>query len=201
VLIGRDARIAYVGHLDGAPLDRAIQDVLSRPAPPHPVAGQAVARRVFHPGDVVQGLAATRLDGTAVTLDPTPGGRPRALVLFSTWCEWYLEDSRPQTAQACRRMREAVDELAARDAAGGNRLDWLGVASNLWTSAEDVVEYRAKHGIRIPLAFDADGSLLRAFEAQQLPMVVLIDRAGRVARVVGPDDDLAAAVRAVSEAP
>ena len=200
VLIGRDARIAYVGHLDGAPLDLAIQDALSRPPPPRPVAGQAVALRVFHPGDVVHGLTATTIDGTAVALGTSPGGRPHALVLFSVSCESYLKDSRPETARACRRVREAVDELAAGDA--GRGIDWLGIASNLWTSAEDVAAYRAKTGIRIPLAFDADGSLLRAFGAQQLPAVVLVDRAGRIARVVGPDDrDLAAAVREVTGAP
>jgi len=202
VLIGRDARIAYVGHLDGEPLDRAIQDALSRPAPPRPVAGQAVALRTFHPGDVVQGLSATTIDGTAVALGPNPSGRPRALVLFSVSCEWYLKDTRPLTAQACRRVRETVDEIAARGDAEGSRIDWLGIASNLWTSVENVAEYRAKTGIRIPLAFDADGSLLRAFEARQLPVVVLLDRTGRIARVLGPDDrDLADAVRSVTGAP
>jgi len=199
VLIGRDARIAYVGHLDGEPLDRAIQDALSRPAPPRPVAGQAVALRTFHPGDVVQGLTATMIDGTAVALGPNPGGRPRALVLFSVSCESYLKDTRPQTSQGCRRVREALDEIAAR---GDSGIDWLGIASNLWTSVEDVAEYRAKTGIRIPLAFDADGSLHRAFEAHQMPMVVLLDRTGRIARVLGPGDrDLADAVRAIASAP
>ena len=94
-------------------------------------------------------------------------------------------------------MREAVDEIAARE-----DVAWLGIASNLWTSADDVAEYKAKTGTRIPLAFDADGTLVRAFGVHQMPTVVLLDRHGRVARVVGPDDpDLAGAVRAVTGAP
>ncbi|HEU4731176.1 MAG TPA: TlpA disulfide reductase family protein [Kofleriaceae bacterium] len=197
VLIGRDARIAYVGHHDGEPLDRAIQDVLARPAPSGPVAGHVMTLRPLRPGDVVHGLTATTLDGAAVPLGASPDGRPRALVLFSVWCESYLKDSRPETSQACRRVREAVDELAAH-----GDVHWLGIAGNLWTSAEDVAEYRTKTATRLPLAFDADGSLLRAFGVHLMPTVVLIDRQGRIARVVGPDErDLAGAVRAVAGTP
>jgi len=195
VLIGRDARIAYVGHLDGEPLDRAIQDVLARPASTGPVAGQAVATRAaLGPGDLVQGLAATTIDGAAVPLGRSASGRPRGLVLFSAWCESYLKDSRPETAQACRRVREAVDQLAASAA-----IDWLGIAHGLWSSTEDLARYRAKTGTRIPLALDADGALFRAFGAHRMPTVVLLDPDGRVARVLGPDDpDLAGAVRALA---
>ncbi len=197
VLIGRDARIAYVGHLDGEPLDRAIQGALAQPAPLRPVAGQAVTLQVFHPGDVVHGLTATTIDGAAVPLGKSPDGRPSALVLFLVSCESYLKDSRPQTSQACRRVREAVDQLVSR-----GDVHWLGIASNLWTSANDVAEYKTETGTRLPLAFDADGTLLRAFGAQDLPLVVLLDRDGRIARVVGPDQrDLASAVREVTGAP
>jgi hypothetical protein len=48
---------------------------------------------------------------------------------------------------------------------------------------------------------DADGALVRAFGVHQMPTVVLLDRHGRVARVLGPDDrDLAGAVRALTGA-
>lgn len=198
VVIGRDARIAYVGHQDGERLDRAIREVLAQPAPLGPATGQAVAiRAALRPGDLVQGLTATTIDGAAVPLGASRDGRPRGLVLFSAWCESYLKDSRPETSQACRRVREAVDQLAAR-----GDVDWLGIAHGLWTSADDVTRYRAKTGTRIPLALDADGALFRAFGVHQMPTVVLLAPDGRVARVVGPDDrDLAGAVRAVTGAP
>lgn len=127
VLIGRDARIAYVGHQDGERLDRAIQHVLAQPSSPGPATGQAVAiRAAFRPGDVVQGLDATTLDGAAVPLGKSRNRRPRGLVLFSVWCESYLKNRRPQTSQACRHVREAVDQLAAR-----GHVDWLGIAHGL----------------------------------------------------------------------
>lgn len=195
VLIGRDARIAYVGHLDGEPLDRAIQAVLARPAATGPIAGQAVAiRAALRPGDLVQGLTATTIDGAAVPLGTSSSGRPRGLVLFSSWCESYLKDSRPETSQSCRRVRAAVDALAA-----SGEVDWLAIAHGLWTSREDVARYRATTGTRIPLALDADGALFRAFGVHRMPTVVLLDPDGRVARVLGPDDrDLAGAVRALA---
>jgi peroxiredoxin len=194
VLIGRDARIAYVGHHDGDRLDAAIQKVLSEPGK-GAAAGQALAiRPAFHPGERVEALEATTLDGSVVPLGKSRDGRPHGIVLFSSWCEGYLEHSRPQTSQACRRVREEVDRLIAnRD------VDWLGIAGGPWSTAEDLAEYKAKTGTKLALALDADGSLFRAFGVHQIPTVALIDAGGRLVRLLGPDDrDLAGAVRALA---
>lgn len=194
VLIGRDARIAYVGHHDGDKLDAAIQHVLSAPGSSGPATGQSVAiRPAFHPGELVQALEATTLDGTVVALGNSRDGRPRGLVLFSTWCESYLEHSRPQTSQACRRVREEVDRLVA---SGG--VDWLGIAGGPWSTAEDLAAYKAKMSTKLPLALDADGALFRAFGVRQIPTIALIDPDGRLVRLLGPDDrNLGEAVRAL----
>jgi peroxiredoxin len=113
--------------------------------------------------------------------------------MFTTYCESYFHDSLPRTARACQRVREAVEQLAAR-----GDVDWLGIASGVWTSPDSVIKYRAKTGTRIPLALDADGALHRAFGVRDVPTVVLVDATGKVARVVGPDEpDLAAAVAAL----
>jgi hypothetical protein len=62
-----------------------------------------------------------------------------------------------------------------------------------------VVEYRTKTNTRLPLALDPDGSLFRTFGVHQIPTVALLDREGRLVRIVGPDDlDLAAAVHALA---
>jgi peroxiredoxin len=194
VLIGRDARVAYVGHLDGDRLDRALTQAIAAPAPAAPVVGRPVRLApALHPGDVVSGLRATTIDGVDVALGASHDGRPRALVMFSTYCESYFHDSLPKTSEACKRVRETVDQLAVR-----GDVDWLGIASGVWTSPESVVKYRAKTKIQIPLALDADGALLRAFGIHDVPTVVLIDASGKIARVVGPDDPgLAAAVAAL----
>src|SRR5262249_46695808 len=59
VLIGRDARIAYVVHHDGSKLDEAIKKLLAAPSASG-ASGQAVTvRPAVRPGELVQGLAAT----------------------------------------------------------------------------------------------------------------------------------------------
>lgn len=194
VLIGRDARIAYVGHHDGDRLDDAIQKVLSEPEPSGPASGQAMAvRPALRPGDRVQALEATTLDGAVVPLGKSRDGRPRGLVLFSSWCESYLEHSLPKTSQACRRVREEVDRLVAN-----GDVDWLGIAGGPWSTSKDLAAYKAKTNTKLPLAFDAGGALFRAFGVHQIPTVVLLDPDGRLVRLLGPDDrDLADAARAL----
>jgi peroxiredoxin len=194
VVIGRDARLVYVDWADGPKLDEAIQKVLSEPDPSGPALGREVAiRPAFRPGDVVQGLEARGIDGTAIPLGPSRSGRPRALVLFSTWFESYLETSRPEDAQACRRIREEVDRLVAQ-----GDIEWLGIAGGAFQSATELAEYSSTTKTKLPLALDADGAVFRAFGVRKLPMIALLDPNGRLVRLVGPDDrDLADAVRAL----
>jgi len=194
VVIGRDARLVYVDWEDGPKLDEAIQKVLSEPGPSGPATGRQVAiRPAFRPGDIVQGLEAMGIDGTAVPVGRSRSGRPRALVLFSTWFESYLETSRPEDSRACRRIREEVDRLVAK-----GDIEWLGVAGGAWESVKEVTEYKAKTNTKLPLALDADGTVFLAFGVRKLPMIALLDADGRLVRLLGPEDrDLAGAVRAL----
>jgi peroxiredoxin len=195
VVIGRDARLVYVDYRDGAELDEALQKVLSEPAPSGAATGRQVASRpALRPGDLVQGLVATALDGTAVPVGRSRDGRPRAVMLFSTWFESYLETSRPKDSQACRRIREEVDRLV-----GTGGIEWLGIAGGAWQTMEDLAEYRTTTHTKLPLALDADGTVFTAFGVRKLPMIALVDADGRLVRVLGPDDrDLAEAVRALA---
>jgi len=186
VLIGRDARIAYVGHLDGPKLDQAIEQVLAAPAPAVAPAGQqVVVRPAFRVGDLVPAVNVTTVDGKARVVGGA--GRPRAVVLFSAFCESYLKDSVPQTSQACRRVREEIEPLLGGGDVAGT-VEWLGLVQGLWTSTESVTKYQVKTGTKLPLVLDADGALFRAFGVHHIPTVVLLDRDGRVVRVFGPDD-------------
>ncbi|TBU77018.1 histidinol-phosphatase [Pseudomonas daroniae] len=183
VLIGRDGRIAYIGHLDDAPLHAALAELLKNEAAEKTAdTGSAEAIPTFKVGDKVQGLQATTLDQHLINLDE-PAGKPRALVFFAPWCESYLEQSRPQTSQACKRVRETVDELTASSDA-----EWLGVSSGLWVSREDLQEYADTSKPNLPLALDESDALFRAFAIRDIPSVVLLDRQGRVKRILGPQD-------------
>jgi len=199
VLIGRDAKIAFIGHLDGDRLADAIHKVLAAPAPAAATAAPAAAvRPAFRVGDVVQGIEAKMIDGGTVAIGPSRDGRPRAVVLFSAFCESYdgIKNNRPDKLETCRRIREEIEPLIAQ-----GEVDWLGIAHNLWMTKEDVAEYRTTVHTKLPLAFDAEGALFRAFDVHQMPTVALIAADGHLVRMVGPDDhDLTAAVHALAQA-
>jgi peroxiredoxin len=198
VVIGRDGRFLYVGHLADQRVDTALQDSLTAPASTSAVVGHMPSiKPAYKPGDVIHGLEATAMTGTHVSLGQRRDQRVLGLVFFSTWCESYLETSRPQTSQACRRVRDEVDRLA-HDA----DVRWLGIAGGLWSTASDLKAYRSTTKINIPLALDSDGSLFRSFGVRDMPTIALIDPSGRLVRVLGPDDvDISGAVRAARAAP
>jgi len=194
VVIGRDARLVYVDHRDGAPLDEALRKVLAEPGPSGQAAGRALVTGppAFRPGDLV-GLETTTIDGARVALGRGRDGRPRGVVFFSTWFESYLATSRPEVSAACRRVREEVERLVA-----AGDVDWLGIAGGPWQSVEDLTEYRSTTNTKLPLALDADGALFRAFGVHDLPAIALLDPAGHLVRLLGPNDrDLTDAVRAL----
>lgn len=194
VLIGRNGRIAHIGHLADERLDEALRAVLAddgRVTAARPHAARAYPPKLV-PGDMVPDLPITMTDGAIVPLGGS--GRPTALMFFAPWCESYLAESRPSTASACRRVREAVEPLAAR-----GDVRWLGVSANLWASDKDLMEYAMTTGTKIPLAHDASGEVFRVFGVREIPAVAVLDARGRLVRVLGPDEqDITGALAATA---
>ncbi len=184
VLIGRDARFAYFGHAENKSLDDAVQRVLSEQGSTPVKLNAAVAVRAFKTGDGVGGLVATTTSGHEVALAGAGPGRLRGVLFFSSWCEWYLEKTRPVTAAACARARQSIERLSANV----KGVDWIGIAGGPWATAQDLATYTRKHNIKIPLALDMSGKLFRAFGIRDIPTVALIDSTGTIVKVVGPDD-------------
>jgi quercetin dioxygenase-like cupin family protein/thiol-disulfide isomerase/thioredoxin len=183
VVIGRDGRILYIGHLADERLHDAMEEAL-RQAPRTASRPEMPARAVFGVGDSPRGLTAITMNGEAFPLvGASSDARPRALVFFSPWCESYLAKSRPTASQACRRVREEMNDLAMRHDAR-----WLGIASGLWASAKDLADYQKEPGTPVPLTLDASGRLFRAFGVHSVPTVVLLDAQGRIAAKLGPND-------------
>jgi hypothetical protein len=77
----------------------------------------------------------------------------------------------------CRSMREQVNAMAAER---GTR--WLGIASGLWATRQDLRQYRTANGVTIPLTLDASGALFRAFDVTQVPAALIVDSAGHIVR-------------------
>jgi hypothetical protein len=181
IVIGRDGRILYVGHLADEHLDAALQEARGQSA--QSANGAApTAQLTIHdapPIEIGARLPAQSLrtiDGKHFPLRGTDSARPiTALVFLSPWCESYLATSRPSVAENCRNIRLQVSELAADP-----RVRWLGVASGLWADADDLRKYRGQYQLSIPLTLDASGAVFREFRVNDVPTVLIAGNGGRL---------------------
>lgn len=193
VVISRDGRIVHYGHLDDHRLEDALKLVLSdtpEASVPSVASGVQPGPQIGI-GQSAQGIVVNTEAGEAIDLGVRSSGKPRALVFFATWCESYLEKSRPAVSAACQRVRKSVDKLA-----GTGNIQWIGVASGIWTSESDLHDYKQTMKTTLPLALDKTGTLFGRFGIQQIPSVVLIDSEGKLSKVLGPNErDLEKAMR------
>ncbi len=203
IVIGRDGRIQYVGHLADARLDAALAAARESPAPnasggaasQGSAATNAPAAPLTHygVGDQLPDQSPQMLDGQPFKFRGAGNKGHTVLVFLSPWCESYLETTRPALSANCRRTREQVDALA-----GERGVRWLGVASGLWATSDDLRGYQSKHHVRIPLTLDDSGQLFHSFGINQVPTVLVADADGRILRRVdGAQIESAAALRKV----
>jgi thiol-disulfide isomerase/thioredoxin len=185
IVIGRNGRIQYVGHLADARLDAALvsarqpgaANVSAAPAP------SAAENRRINVGDLLAAQSVTTLDGKLFAFRTPATPRPTVLVFLSPWCESYLATTRPAISASCRRTREQVNALAQ-----DQRVRWIGIASGLWASAEDLRQYRKDYKVRIPLILDESGALFRTFGVADVPAVLIADAEDKLIRRFVPDD-------------
>jgi peroxiredoxin len=203
VVIGRDGRIQYVGHLANDRLDAAIQAARASPAIGAPGGndgrGEASKTSRYEPGDQAPRLSAKTLDGSQFDLQqqehPVEPAHPAVLVFLSPWCESYLETSRAAVSAKCREVRLQVDTLAKQHTG----VRWLGIASGLWATKEDLGKYRTDYKVTIPLTLDESGALFRTFQVRNVPTVLVIDTHGRIERrIEGSDPQLPAKLQALT---
>lgn len=177
VVIGRDGRILYVGHEANDKLDAALAQ--ARMSSSANVASTVVPKDEPHydVGDRVPAFDVHTLDGKTLPVFGAAPGQPTVLLFLSPWCESYLAKSRPALAQSCRTARERADVLA-RD----SHARWLGIASGLWASRDELADYQREHHVAMPLALDDSGALFRRFRMMHVPTVIVLDAQGRVMR-------------------
>jgi peroxiredoxin len=189
IVIGRDGRIQYVGHLADARLDAALRAARTAAAPAGSgenspaAAAPAIVLAPLAVGSQLPSKSAKTLDGRRFHFLDAHDSRHTVLVFLSPWCESYLATTRPAASANCRRMREEVTAVAGE---GGAR--WLGVASGLWATPSDLQEYRLKYHVNIPLALDESGALFRTFNVNEVPVVLVADGSGRIVRRIEAAD-------------
>lgn len=187
IVIGRDGRIQYVGHLADARLDAALlaareaSGVLVSGAAPQSSGASAAPR--YGIGDALPPQTVRTLDHHTFELRRPQSSDTTVLVFLSPWCESYLATTRPVVAANCREARTQVMALARN-----KHLRFLGVASGLWATAQDLRDYRANFKVDIPLTLDDTGALFREFAVNNTPTVIVADSAGRIVRRVEAGD-------------
>ena len=194
VVIGRDGRIQYIGHMADDKLDAAL--ARARSTSPETVAAATAPKDEPHyeVGDRVPAFDVHTLDGRALPAVEATAKKPTVLLFLSPWCESYLAKSRPAMADSCRAAREQADVLA-RDTS----VRWLGIASGLWASRDELADYQRKHHIGMPLALDDSGALFRRFRVMHVPTVIVLDAQGRIVkRVEQLDADFPAQLKALT---
>lgn len=173
VIIDKQGRIAYVGHLVDAKLETALADARGGQSS-HDVSHQAALGNTAT--DDVAKLTIKTIDGKEVPLVDPAHARKTTLVFFSPWCEGYFEKTRPESSAQCRAMRE---RLSAAHDAGNER--WIAVAFGVWTSDDDVKKFRDRNHVAVPLALDESGDIFRRFGVHNVPVVVELDPNGNIA--------------------
>jgi peroxiredoxin len=179
IVVGRDGRILYIGHLADQRLDTALlaaRSLTEQPPPPAEGAVRTIAR--YGVGDRLPDITTTTLDGETFRARDSGDKRPTVLVFFTPWCESYLAGSRPEVATRCRQVREQVDSLAKRSPG----IRWLGVASGLWATQGELSDYQAQNKTIIPLTLDESGVWFRSFGVMNVPMVLIADAKGQLVR-------------------
>jgi peroxiredoxin len=175
VVIGRDGRIAYIGHLVDDRLEAALAAARKAQGPPSQASVQTAALRRYRLGDRVSDAVLKMPDGAQLPLTDPDHRQSTVLVFLSPWCESYLKSSRPERAASCRRAREDSERLAV-----SSRLRFIGIASGLWATSEDLSTYRAEQHVRVPLYLDESGVLFRSFGVSNVPAFVVLDPTGHV---------------------
>jgi peroxiredoxin len=197
IVIGRDGRIQYVGHLADARLDAAL--VAARTGgsdKSQPLGTSAPVSTARHGvGDPLPDISATTLDGRTFRARDPGAKRPTVLVFMSPWCEDYLATSRPAMSKSCREVREQVEALAR----GDTQLRWLAIASGLWAIKDDLVDYEAKYKTTVPLALDESGVWFRSFRVMNVPTILIADARGQIIRRIdGFDTSLPGEIQKLS---
>lgn len=188
IVIGRDGRVQYVGQQADAKLDAALRAAQAVPVNATDAHAPPATLKRYGVGDALPDLSAELLDGTVIHARTASDRRPTVLVFQSPWCETYYAEQatpspkppRPALAASCREVREQIAALVPRK----DKVRWLGVASGLWSTPDELREYEAQYAPRIPLTMDESGAWFRAFDVMRVPTIVIADAAGRIVKRV-----------------
>jgi thiol-disulfide isomerase/thioredoxin len=122
-------------------------------------------------------------DGPATPAINLNDGKTHALFFTSTWCDWYLADSKPEISQQCAVAPKHVNELAKQYP----DVVWHGVVTRLWTGEKDLTEYQKKYGIRYPAAIDTNNYYFYKYKVSNFNTLLIVKNNQVLTKLNGAD--------------
>ncbi len=105
---------------------------------------------------------------------------PLSAVFFhSTWCDWYLQDSRQAMARNCVDAQQQINLIAQHYP----QLAIHGLVTRLWTGSTELEEYKKRVKPAYPLSIDETNAAFFRFQVKQVPTLVLLKQGREVARI------------------
>jgi peroxiredoxin len=174
VLIDRAGIVRYVGHAVTPELERAIVAILDPGTTGGPVAAAPPPPA---------GLPALALDNKTSFDFATRPKAPLALTFATLFCDSYIGESRPEIGKTCAAHAHAIEEAHKAHP----ELAWITVAFPVWTSDEDIADYRKRLGATVPIGIDHGNVWFRKFGVRDTYTTLLFDSAGGELGRVGGD--------------
>lgn len=103
-----------------------------------------------------------------------------ALFFTSTWCDWYLKDSRPETSQNCIAAQKAINSMHKQHP----DINWTGIISRLWADNKELSDYTKKYSIQYPQHIDTGNSIFHKYNIKNLPTLIVIKDNKVVSRII-----------------
>ncbi len=159
VLIDRDGDVVHQGYEADKDLDRKIEILAAREKADLPK------------------IALTPADGKPI--DITDRSEDVSVLFFTTtWCDWYLKESRPAMSEACilaQKNMNQVHKLLPETSI-------LGIVSRLWTGEKELQEYVDKYAIKHPIAVDVTNDAFLALNVKNFPIMIVMKNGEEVFR-------------------
>lgn len=110
---------------------------------------------------------------------PRSSGGFEVLFFIATWCHWYLEDTRPAMSRNCIDAQQVINTLYRQYP----DLEWIGVASRMWTGQKELDAYRERFNVKHPLAIDGTNDTIQHHDIRQFPSLIVLQEGQEVLRI------------------
>lgn len=153
LLFDRQLNLVHRGHKDDEPLNHKIQ-LLAK-------------RKVV---DVLpeNTLVTSEPELVIPTLSSKESSQDTAVFFTATWCDWYLAESKPKASQNCIQSQKVFNQLVQ----DYPKVNWVVVASRLWTGEKDLNDYAKKYNIVAPSLLDKSNKTFAKYQIKQFPTLL-----------------------------